>query len=292
MLSSAIFNPDFQHIKKTEKKKGLKMIKLPKTAKYIEGSKDHWIDIDGSVYAYDTRHNRKILIKKALQKIQGYLYCTIVYKEYPYRRSKRVHKLVAEAFIPNPNNYNIVGHRNNIKDDNRIENLYWTTISENTQKAYGDGLAKNDSGYDDFQSKPVMMFDSKTNKCIGKFGSICEATRVTGKSKTTITRQAKYKRPSRRDFYFRYQDDEDVVAQDVIGMFKFDTDKLVDVFLNTADASKKTGISARTIAKQVQSNRKPVRKRNEFYFLKLNSADKCEQTGESVAASSVAKAKE
>ena len=268
------------------------MIKLPKTARYIKGSQDHWIDIDGSVYAYDTRKKRKRLIKKALQKVQGYIYCTIVYKEYPYRRSKRVHRLVAEAFIPNPNNYNIVGHRNNIKDDNRIENLYWTTISENTKKAFDDRLIENDSGYSDSQSKPVLMFETKTNKCIGEYGSICIAAKETGLSKTTIARQAKYKRPSRKDFYFRYQDDEDVVIQNVIGMFDYDSDKLIDVFINTGDASRKTGISDRTISQQVANKKKPAKKTSKYYFLKLNSADKCEQTGESIAASSVAQAKE
>ena len=39
--------------------------KLPETARYIEGSDNHWIDIDGSVYAYNNRNNqKKVLIKK------------------------------------------------------------------------------------------------------------------------------------------------------------------------------------------------------------------------------------
>ena len=184
---------------------------LPKTAKYIENSEDHWIDFDGSVYAYNTRNNQKReLIKKSQHLVHGYKYCGIKYKGRENNITKRVHRLVAEAFIPNPNNYNVVGHRNNIKDDNRVENLYWTTVQENTQKAFDDGLAKNDKGYDDSQSNPVIMFETATNKKINEYGSICEASKQTGISKNTISRQAKYKRPVRKPFYFRYADDESV----------------------------------------------------------------------------------
>ncbi len=43
----------------------------------------------------------------------------------------KVHRLVAFAFIPNPLNKNIIDHLNNLKDDNRIENLRWVTQQEN-----------------------------------------------------------------------------------------------------------------------------------------------------------------
>jgi len=42
-----------------------------------------------------------------------------------------VHRLVANAFCENPNNYNVVDHINHIRDDNRAENLRWVTQSEN-----------------------------------------------------------------------------------------------------------------------------------------------------------------
>lgn len=267
----------FRHIEGMEDKekriqKNDSELTLPKTALPIAGAVEHWIDIDGSVYAMDSREGRqKRLIKKTQSEYNGYKYCGIRYENGKII-SKRVHRLVAEAFIPNPNGYRVIGHKNNIKSDNRVENLYWTTTQENTQKAYDDGLAKNDIGSEDSQAKPVVMYDTYTNAELGRYGSCKEAVRETGLSLTTICRQAKYHRPTRKPYYFRYEDDA-AACESVIGMFDFDSDRLLKTFINCSQAAKETGISERSICQQVENGRKPKRKRREMYFLRLKSAD-------------------
>jgi len=48
------------------------------------------------------------------------------------KKNYRLHRLIASAFIPNPNNLKVVNHKNGNKFDNRLENLEWVTHSENS----------------------------------------------------------------------------------------------------------------------------------------------------------------
>lgn len=67
-------------------------------------------------------------------------------------RMRKIHRLVAENFIPNPDNKPTVDHINRIRDDNRVCNLRWATTAEqrNNRKDSGIrkyGVARNDPSY-------------------------------------------------------------------------------------------------------------------------------------------------
>lgn len=64
----------------------------------------------------------------------------------------RVNRLVALNYIPNPNDYNIVCHKDNNKMNNHVSNLYWGTQKMNMEQASRDGLFNN-KGFDNPASK-------------------------------------------------------------------------------------------------------------------------------------------
>ena len=67
-----------------------------------------------------------------------YLFVRLYKKSIP--KTKYIHKLIAEAFIPNPNNYPEVNHKDENKLNNSIDNLEWCTIAYNN--SYGSRTQK------------------------------------------------------------------------------------------------------------------------------------------------------
>lgn len=69
-------------------------------------------------------------------------YLTVVLTGEGFRRTERVHRLLAENFL-SPYSGEQVNHKNGDKYDNRLENLEWCTPSENVKHSYQEGLASN-----------------------------------------------------------------------------------------------------------------------------------------------------
>jgi hypothetical protein len=79
------------------------------------------------------KHTVDEKIKKGTQKGNGYLHLSLYKNNIGYNRY--IHRLVAEAFLPNPNNYKTVNHKNLNKKDNRVENLEWCSYLDNNMHA-------------------------------------------------------------------------------------------------------------------------------------------------------------
>ena len=106
--------------------------------KIIEGFENYSVSNFGNVKSNETNK----LLKQYYNK-NGYKQVELYANN--KRHTKGVHRLVLKAFTPNPDNKPVADHINNIRDDNRIENLRWATYTEN---CYNRSIPSNNtSGY-------------------------------------------------------------------------------------------------------------------------------------------------
>lgn len=95
-----------------------------------EENKIIWKDIPGYEGLYKVSNTGKIFSVvtnrelSVIQKKDGYTCISLCDKDHN-KKQYRIHQLVAKAFIPNPNNLPMINHKNEIKNDNRVENLEW-----------------------------------------------------------------------------------------------------------------------------------------------------------------------
>lgn len=104
---------------------------------------------------------------------------------------KSVHRLVAQAFIPNLENKPQVNHIDGNKQNNRVDNLEWCNNSENQLHAWKLGLQtpywKGKFGKDHIHSKKVMQYDKNKN-LIKIWDSVNEASKTLNIDDASISR--------------------------------------------------------------------------------------------------------
>lgn len=143
----------------------------------------------------------------------GYLQ-VVLYKDRK-QKVKYVHRLVAEAFVPNPEGKEQVNHIDGVKTNNNIENLEWTTCSENIKHGFDIGVKRADIEHlnkirdnnikviREKYSKPVQQYGLQGN-LIATFSSVREAERATGICHSAISRTCKGKYKQTGGFVWRY----------------------------------------------------------------------------------------
>lgn len=109
-----------------------------------------------------------------------------------------VHRLVAEAFVDNPNNYPIPNHKDGNKENNFSDNLEWTTYSQNNQHAI-DMKLRNPRGIS------VVQYDLDMN-FIKEYKSASDAARVTKLGRGSICHCLSGRRNSYAGFIWKYKE--------------------------------------------------------------------------------------
>lgn len=118
-------------------------------------------------------------------------------------RTKKVHRLVAEAFIPNPKNLPIVNHIDGNPSNNSVENLEWSTYSLNQKHSYTVLGRKGVSGYRHPRSKQVIQL-TLSGEAIAVYESSGDAQRKTKIQGTDIRACARGKLKTAGGYIWKY----------------------------------------------------------------------------------------
>ena len=160
-----------------------------------------WRDISGYEGLYQVSDHGRVLsarrgkLRKLNPLVNGYLQVALArdgHREHPL-----VHRLVAEAFIPNPENKPQINHINGVKTDNRVENLEWCTMSENLLHRYQ--ILRQPGG----RSHPVVCVNTGQT-----YPSAKAAAQALGVSKNGILRVChKQQKATRNKLHFEFTEE-------------------------------------------------------------------------------------
>ena len=157
--------------------------------------KEEWKDIKGYEGIYQiSSFGRVYSVKNNIfisQSVRANGYMQISLHKDGKRKPVLVHRLVAEAFIPNPENKETVNHLDEDKTNNRVDNLEWATVKENCN--YGTHTERVVS----HKRHPVYLLETNTI-----YKSLAEAARQTGINVSTICNNLSLPDEKKRKWHF------------------------------------------------------------------------------------------
>ena len=171
---------------------------------------EHWKAIAGYEGLYEVSDlgrvkslwNGKEKILKPGKNTWGYLK-VVLYKD-GHGKTITVHRLVAEAFIQNPNNLETINHKDEDKTNNVASNLEWMSIKDKINYGtHNKRVSEARLNHPAF-SKKVQMFDKKTGELLATFPSTNEAGRVTGIANQSISKCCNEKLKSAGGYVWKY----------------------------------------------------------------------------------------
>lgn len=169
--------------------------------------KEIWKDIDGylisnlgNVKSFKQGYEHSL---KQTKSNRGYL--TVCFTTKGKCKNHYIHRLVAQAFIPNPENKPQVNHKDGNKLNNCVDNLEWVSACENMRHAYKNNLIKHCFGSDNHNHKNIYQI-STDGKTIKEWGSITEASRELNLKQSSISRVCLGKRKTTGGYIWKYKD--------------------------------------------------------------------------------------
>ena len=163
----------------------------------------------GNVLSMNYRGNtKKPNVLTPIKHHLGYMLIHLVGKDKKIKM-KMIHTLVADAFIPNPENKKYVNHIDGNKQNNHVSNLEWVTSKENMNHAIRTGLRnphKNNhpKGADTPNSTIILQY-TKDGKLVKQWECISEASRHIGCNPSSIINNAKGRTKTLHGFIWRYK---------------------------------------------------------------------------------------
>lgn len=167
--------------------------------------------------------------------------------------SKSVHRLVAQAFIPNPNNLPTVNHKDGNGFNNHVDNLEWASHEQQAVHAHSNGLIT-------LTKRSVCQY-TMDYKYIATFESCKVASEKTGVQRRLISSVCSGKVFSTGGFRWKYEDDPEDFAMPKGGAFRAvqqinpETDEVISTFNSIKDASASTGASSTHIGSVCRGKR-------------------------------------
>ena len=169
---------------------------------------------DGNVYSeekyrssgkYKGIHKKRKLKQMVSKSGKGYFVVNL-YKDGKMKQ-KLVHRLIAEAFIPNPNGKIQINHKDGNTKNNSLDNLEWVTPKENSQHACDTGLStawhKGNTGKDTPTARPVLQISPGGE--VTRWDCASDAVREFDFDSGGITRACKGEYKTHKGFRWEYE---------------------------------------------------------------------------------------